>query len=212
MPGGHVQSGIGEPGKVHPRFALMVQARGQGAVFQLVDIAVIGELFLLPQALDDVEELPGTFVAQVVFEEIPIGPLTGRVATGDDVPVQAAPAQVLQDRCLLRGVGGQGPGGLEGNQELDTPGFPGQRGRDDPWLGPGGQQCPFEAGQLGGLGHLGDVVDVGETVRLAIGQAPRGDMAGAVLRIAPVVFVSGQLRTIGAQRQAPEKFSAHGCS
>lgn len=212
MARGHVQRSIGKAGEVHTRFAFVLQARRQAAVFQTVDIACVGERVVLPQALDHVEEFAGALVTQVVFQEVAIGPLVGRVAAGDDVPVQAATAEVLQDRCLLRGIGGQRPGGLEGDQEADAAGFAGQRSGGDPWLRAGGQQCAFEAGQFGSLGYLGDVVDVGETVGLATRQPAGGNVAGAMHGVAAVVAIGGQLRTVGAQRQAPEEFGGHGGS
>ncbi|MNN42845.1 hypothetical protein D3C81_1570540 [compost metagenome] len=147
-----------------------------------------------------------------MFEEVAVGPLAGRVAAGDDVPVQPAAAQVLQNGGLLRGIGGQGPGSLEGYQEAYATGFAGQRRGSDPRLGAGGQQGALEACQFGGLGHLCDVVDVGETVAFAVGQATGGDIARAVVRVAAVVAVGGQLRAIGAQGQAPEEFGGHGGS
>ena len=134
---------------------------------------------MLPQALDDVEEFPGAAVALVMVEEVTLGTLAGRVATRDDVPVQAAVAQVLKDGSLLRGIGGKRPGGLEGNQKADASGLPGQGRGDDPRLGAGGQQCAFKAGQLGGFGHLGDVIDVGKTVRLTVGSMAGRDMPWA---------------------------------
>ncbi|MNE74103.1 hypothetical protein D3C80_1701560 [compost metagenome] len=147
-----------------------------------------------------------------MFEEVAVGPLAGRVAAGDDVPVQPAAAQVLQDGGLLRGIGGEGPGGLERDQKAYAAGFAGQRGGGDPRLGAGGQQGPLEARQFSGLGHLGDVVDVGETVAFAVGQATGGDIARAVVRVAAVVAVGGQLRAVGAQGQTPEEFGGHGGS
>ncbi|MNN38877.1 hypothetical protein D3C81_1528930 [compost metagenome] len=210
MFGGNIDGSIGKTGKVHTGFSFVLQAVGQGAVLQLINIAVIGETLVLPKALNDVEEFAGALVAQVMFQEVAVGPLTGRVATGDDVPLQATATEVLQDRCLLRGVGRQGPGGLESDEEFDAAGFPGEGRCGDPGLWAGGQQGAFETSQFGGFRDLGDVVDVGEIIRLTIGQAPWCDVAGTIMRIAAVVFVGGQLWTIGAQRQAPEKFSAHG--
>ncbi|MNE10987.1 hypothetical protein D3C80_1037260 [compost metagenome] len=210
--GGHVQRRVGETGEVHAGFAFVAQVRRQGAVLQAVDVAVVGEAFVVPQPLDDVEELASALVALVVVEKVALGTLAGRVAAGDDVPVQAPVAQVLEDRCLLGGVGGQGPGGLEGDQKAQPAGFPGQGRGGDPRLGAGGQQRAFEACKFRGLGHLGDVVDVGETVGAAVLQQAGGDMPGRAAEAAAVVFVGAQLRAVGAQGQTPEEFGAHGCS
>lgn len=169
---GHVQCGIRNPESTRPVCVRVAGpaagCRSPGGRFRLRR-----RTFLCPKALDHVEEFAGALVAQVMLQEVAIGPLAGRVAAGS-VPVQPATAEVLQDCRLLGGVGEQGPGGLEGDQEADAPGFAGQRGGGYPRLRAGGQQRTFEPGQLGGLGHLGDVVDVGETIGLAIEAGGRG--------------------------------------
>ena len=167
-------------------------------VGQLLEAGVLdaqvlaGERHLLagPEPAHDREELAAALVALVLVEEVAVGALLVRLAAGDDVEQQAAPAEVLEGRGHLGGQGRRRQAGAEGDEELEPLRERGEHRGGEPGVlapGAGRGQRGLEA-EL--LGAAGDLAEVGHAGRAAGGAVL--DAVAAADDVASVASVGGQ--------------------
>ena len=133
----------------------------------------------VPEAPDDLEELPRAHVALLLGEVVAEGTLFVGVAAGDDVQQEPPMRVPLEGRRHLRGEGRRDEAGTEGDQELQPLGGLGQHRGDHPGVvapAAGRGQGRLEAEVLGGGRDPGQVGDRG--LAEATGDARRGSVAG----------------------------------
>lgn len=145
-------------------------------------LAVVVDALAVEEVAQDTHHLVGALVAPVVVQVVSVGPLFGRVTTGDDVEPEPPSGEPPEGVGLLGQQGRAGETGAEGDQEPDAVGVLGEGRGEDPRIytsEPHGGQQRVESSLFGGASHLGQVADVRGTAGGGAGPPLHGrDSAG----------------------------------
>ena len=136
-----------------------------------------------PQPADDVEELAASRVAVLLLQEVAERPLLGALAAGDHVEHQPALRLPLEGGRHLRGQRRADQPRAERHQVLQRLGAADQHRGTQPGVfapQPGRRQHRLEPVDLGGLGELDEVFEVGRPVAAHGAAMPTGDQIARV--------------------------------
>jgi hypothetical protein len=115
----------------HHRVGFLDRLRLQPALFDLVELAFVVELFFAgPKQLDDLEPFDGAVITRVVLELLFAEHLDlGLVPAGDDIEVEATAGHMIDGRGLLGGHDGMDGRHMRGGKDARIPGRSADRRR-----------------------------------------------------------------------------------